>query len=286
MPRVPPQATPSPAGPPRASCRGGVSAGQGVADREPPRANILGVRVSAVNMGAVLAAFEAWIGQRQRQYVCVTPAHSIMDCRNDPALRRIFNHAGLTTPDGMAIVWLLRLQGHRHVERVYGPDLLLATCQRSLVTGWRHFFCGGAAGVADELAQRLGQRFPGLAVVGTASPPFHPPSFAEEEQLMATINAARPDIVWVGLGSPKQERWMACHRECLEAPVLVGVGAAFDFLSGRKRQAPRWVQRAGCEWLFRWGSEPRRLSGRYRRYPLFALLAAAQLLRLRHFPSD
>ncbi len=286
MPRTPPEATTSPATVGGAHGEGGVSSSQRSLYPEPPRANILGVRVSAVDMEAVVAAFDAWILERQRRYVCVTPAHSIMDCRDDPALRQIFNASGLATPDGMAIVWLLRLHGHRQVRRVYGPDLLLAACERSLTTGWRHFFCGGAAGVAEELARRLGHRYPGLEVVGTASPPFRPPSPAEEEQLVATINAAQPDIVWVGLGSPKQERWMAAHRQRLEAPVLVGVGAAFDFLSGRQRQAPRWVQRCGLEWLFRWMREPRRLAPRYRRYPLFALLALAQLLRLRHFPSE
>ncbi len=249
------------------------------------RVDILGVTVSAVTMEDVLAAMGQWIVARARQYVCVVPAHTVMDCHADPTLRRIVNAAGLVVPDGMGLVWLLRWRGHRRTERVYGPDLLAAACQRSGSTGWRHFFCGGAPGVAERLAQRLQQRFPTLAVVGTAAPPFRALSPEEDRDLVAAINATEPDIVWVGLGSPKQERWMGEHLGHVEAPVMVGVGAAFDFLSGAKRQAPRWVQRAGFEWLFRWACEPRRLSPRYLRYPLFAMLVLRQLLKVRRFPA-
>lgn len=237
-------------------------------------------------MEDVLATMAAWIARDERQYVCVTPAHTVMDCRSDPELRRTVNAAGLVTPDGMAIVWLLRLHGQRRVQRVYGPDLLAAACARSLETGWRHFFCGGAPGVAERLASRLEHRFPGLAVAGTASPPFRALSEGEDQSLVATINASRSDIVWVGLGSPKQERWMGDHLGRVAAPVMVGVGAAFDFLSGTKRQAPRWLRSAGFEWLFRWLSEPRRLTPRYIRYPAFVGLAVAQLLGVRRFPLD
>lgn len=251
-----------------------------------PRVNILGVNVSAVTLEAVLDTMGEWITRQERRYVCVTPAHSIMDCHGDALLRRVFNTSGLTTPDGMAIVWLLRLRGHRNVGRVYGPDLLAAACERSSTTRWRHFFCGGADGVPQQLAVRLTERYPTLAVAGTAAPPFRALSAAEDQQVVDAINESRPDIVWVGLGSPKQERWMGAHLGRVEAPVMIGVGAAFDYLSGRKRQAPRWVQRSGLEWLFRWMSEPRRLAGRYSRYPSFVALAAAQLLGLRRFPTE
>jgi len=193
-----------------------------------PRVNILGVNVSAVTMEEVLEAMAGWIARGERRYVCVTPSHTVMDCRTDPELRRIVNAAGLVTPDGMAIVWLLRWRGHRRVERVYGPDLVVSACARSLREGWRHFFCGGAPGVAERLTNRLLERFPNLAVAGTAAPPFRPLSADEDRHLVEAINATCPDILWVGLGSPKQERWMAEHAERIQVPVMVGVGAAFD----------------------------------------------------------
>jgi N-acetylglucosaminyldiphosphoundecaprenol N-acetyl-beta-D-mannosaminyltransferase len=229
------------------------------------RANILGVGVSAIDMAQALETIERWVARREQHYVCITGVHGIMESQRDEALRRIHNQAGLVTPDGMPLVWLSRLQGQRHVERVYGPDLMLACCGRSSATGHRHFFYGGAEGVANTLADRLRARLPGVRVAGTYTPPFRPLSAVEDDAIVREINEADPDIVWVGLSTPKQERWMADHRGRLDAPVLVGVGAAFDFLSGVKRQAPRWMQRSGFEWLFRVATEPRRLAGRYLR---------------------
>ena len=248
---------------------------------DPPRVDVLGVGISAIRMADALAHIEAWIAVSERRYVCVVPAHSVMDCRDDPELRALVNAAGLVTPDGMSLVWLLRRRGYRDTERVYGPDLLLETCGRSVAAGWRHYFLGGAEGVAAELAARLQRRFPGLAVAGTLSPPFRGLSAEEDAALCKSVNEAHPDIVWVGLGSPKQERWMAAHRAALTAPVLVGVGAAFDFLSGRQRQAPRWIQHSGLEWLYRLASEPRRLWPRYARYPRFVVLALRQAVAAR-----
>jgi N-acetylglucosaminyldiphosphoundecaprenol N-acetyl-beta-D-mannosaminyltransferase len=255
-----------------------VIAGQGDAAPtvEFPRVRVLGVEVSAISMSDALAAIGRWIATGAREYVCVVPAHTVMDCQDDPRLLEIVNGSGLVTPDGMSLVWLIRLRGHRHVERVYGPDLLLAACRLSVDGGWRHYFIGGGSGVAAELAVRLQRRFPGLLVSGTEAPPFGETSPEADEAIVRRINDAHPDIVWVGLGSPKQERWMASHRERLRAAVLIGVGAAFDFLTGRRRQAPRWVQRAGLEWLFRLLCEPRRLWRRYARYPRFLGLVAAE----------
>jgi len=253
----------------------------------PPRVNILGVGISVINMGIALDVIEAWITQRESHYVCVTPVHSVMECQRDPELRRICNASGMTTPDGMPLVWLSRLYGYRYVDRVYGPDLMLALCEQSVSRGYRHFFYGGAEGIPEQLAEGLQGRFPGLQVVGTHSPPFRPLTPEEDTAVVQMINVADPDIVWVGLGSPKQERWMADHVGHLSAPVLIGVGAAFDFLAGRKRQAPRWMQRSGLEWLFRLLTEPRRL---WRRYlvnnPLFMLLVAAQMLGLREYSLE
>jgi N-acetylglucosaminyldiphosphoundecaprenol N-acetyl-beta-D-mannosaminyltransferase len=251
-----------------------------------PRANILGVTISAINLAQTMESVEGWIIRGEHNYICVTPAHGVMDCQRDPELKRIFNHSGLTTPDGMSIVWLLKWKGYRHVERVYGPDLLLALCERSLETGWRHFFYGGAPGVAERLSARLVARFPRLQVAGAYAPPFRPITEDEDRAITNSINAADPDIVWVGLSTPKQERWMAGHIGRLNVPVLVGVGAAFDFLSGSKPHAPRWIQRFGFEWLFRLVTEPRRLWRRYIQYPYFLWLVLGQILGLKHYPVD
>jgi N-acetylglucosaminyldiphosphoundecaprenol N-acetyl-beta-D-mannosaminyltransferase len=249
-----------------------------------PRANILGVGVSALNMAMALEIIEGWIERREPHYVCVTGVHGVMESQRDGELRRIHNRAGLVTPDGMPLVWLSRLQGFHHVERVYGPDLMLALCERLAAKGYRHFFYGGAEGVPEQLASVLQKRFPGLQVAGTFSPPFRSLTADEDDRIVQMINAAAPDIVWVGLSTPKQKRWMAGHRERLTAPVLIGVGAAFDFLTGRKPQAPRWMQRAGLEWLFRLLTEPRRL---WRRYlinnPLFVALVVLQALGVRRY---
>lgn len=263
--------------------------GPGEADlgRDPiRRANILGVEISAIDMSQAIGFLAGAISARARDYVCVVPAHTVMDCRRDPDLRAIVNAAGLATPDGMSIVWLLRLHGHRNSRRVYGPDLVSEACRSSAGSNWRHFFLGGVPGVADEMARRLAARTPGLTIVGTLSPPFRKLTTKEDDELVESVNRAEPDIVWVGLGSPKQERWMAEHRDRLNAPVLIGVGAAFDYISGSKRQAPRWIRQAGLEWLFRWLSEPIRLTPRYGRYPLFVLLAVAQAAGLYRCPSD
>ena len=231
--------------------------------RDARRFDVLGVGVSAIDMAMAVAAIDSWIATGQRHYVCVTGVHGIMESRGDEALRNIHNQAGLVTPDGMPLVWLGRWHGHRQMERVYGPDLLLSVCAHSVAKGHRHFFFGGADGVAVELSERLRARFPGLVVAGTYTPPFRRMTDTEDEELARQIEAARPDICWVGLSTPKQERWMAAHVDRLNVPVMIGVGAAFDFHSGRKRQAPRMLQRAGLEWAYRLASEPRRLWRRY-----------------------
>jgi N-acetylglucosaminyldiphosphoundecaprenol N-acetyl-beta-D-mannosaminyltransferase len=227
------------------------------------RANILGVNVSAIDTDQALKHIDLWIHERQRQYICVTGVHGVMESQKDPNLKTIHNRAGLVTPDGMPLVWLSRLKGHPAVERVYGPDLMLALCEQSLIKGYRHFFFGATQEVGEKLVQRLTERFSGIQIAGYWSPPFRALTQEEDEALVDRINTSRPDIVWVGLSTPKQEYWMSSHRSRLTAPVLIGVGAAFDFHAGVKRQAPRWVQRSGLEWCFRLLSEPRRLWRRY-----------------------
>jgi len=245
---------------------------------------VLGVGVDPVNQASAVAVIDRWIATRDRHYVCVSGIHGVMESQRDERLRAIHNRAGLVVPDGMPLVWLSRLHGYDEAARVYGPDLLLACCDRSRQTGYRHYFYGGAPGVPDRLIARLEARFPGLPIAGGFSPPFRAMEPDEDRAVVERINAARPDIVWVGLSTPKQERWMAEHRDELEAPVLVGVGAAFDFHAGLKRQAPRWMQRSGLEWMFRLGTEPRRLWRRYlRNNPVFVWQVLLQGLGLRRY---
>jgi N-acetylglucosaminyldiphosphoundecaprenol N-acetyl-beta-D-mannosaminyltransferase len=227
------------------------------------RVNILGVGVSAISMAQALDTIEQWIERREPHYVCVSGVHGVMESQRDAALKRIHNAAGLVTPDGMPLVWLSRLHGFGHVERVYGPDLMLSLCGRSLQRGYGHFLYGGAEGIPERLAQRLCSIYPSIRISGYISPPFRPLSEEEDAEIVRAINESGADIVWVGLSTPKQERWMHEHRGRIRAPVLIGVGAAFDFHAGAKRQAPRWMQRSGLEWTFRLCTEPRRLWRRY-----------------------
>ncbi len=234
-----------------------------------------------------LQAISAWIAQRQPNYICCIPAHTVMACYDHPDLRPVFASSGLNTPDGMAVVWLLRLAGFKQVERVYGPDLLLAACQYGLSLGWRHYFYGSTSVVIDKLIGKLSNRFPGLDIAGYESPPFRELTDDEEREMIARIQSAKPDIVWIGLGSPKQEKWMHAHVNSLGVPVLVGVGAAFDFLAGSKPQAPRWMQRSGLEWLYRLVTEPRRLWKRYLLgYPRFIVLVLLKRLGLLRLPQE
>ncbi|MFZ1890509.1 MAG: WecB/TagA/CpsF family glycosyltransferase [Candidatus Binataceae bacterium] len=251
------------------------------------RANILGVGVSAINLPIALDTIEDWIARREPNYVCVTGVHGVMESHRSSELREIHNRAGLVTPDGMPLVWLSRLMGFPEVARVYGPDLMLAICERSIARGWRHFLYGGAPGVPELLGRKLSEQFAGIEIAGMYSPPFRPLSATEDQDIVGRINDSGADIVWVGLSTPKQERWMAAHRAALNVPVLVGCGAAFDFHAGLKAQAPRWIQRSGLEWMFRLLSEPRRLGPRYLvNNPLFVGLIIRQLLRRQALPTD
>ncbi|GIV87325.1 MAG: UDP-N-acetyl-D-mannosaminuronic acid transferase [Chloroflexus sp.] len=254
-----------------------------------PRVNILGVGVCALTMAQAVNTIISWIDKEEHQYVCVTGVHGVMESQRSERIRGIHNAAGLVTPDGMPLVWLCRLAGYRYVERVYGPDLMLALCEQSQSYGFRHFFYGGAPGVAEALVARLLQYYPKLQIAGTYTPPFRQLTETEDQAIVDMINQTDPHIVWVGLSTPKQEIWMAEHVHKLRANALIGVGAAFDFHSGHKRQAPRWMQHSGLEWLFRLITEPNRL---WRRYlinnPLFIWLILGEMLRkrIRTFEQD
>ncbi|GAB4467458.1 MAG: WecB/TagA/CpsF family glycosyltransferase [Anaerolineae bacterium] len=259
---------------------------QGNAAGDHQRVNILGVGVSAINMHQALAVLTDCIEQRQRCYVVVCPVYTVMLCQSRPDLRRVVNEAALVTPDGMPLVFLSRWLGYSQVDRVYGPDLMLAFSQMAAARGYSSFYYGGGDGVAARLGEVLARRFPGLHTAGAYSPPFREEAEPEDPAIIQMINAAQPDVIWVGLGSPKQEYWMARHRPLLDAPVLIGVGAAFDIHTGRVAQAPRWMQRSALEWLFRLLQEPQRLWRRYLVYnPLFVIQVLLQLLGLRHPPD-
>jgi N-acetylglucosaminyldiphosphoundecaprenol N-acetyl-beta-D-mannosaminyltransferase len=227
------------------------------------RVDILGVHVSAINQAMAVDEIGRWIADHEQHYVCVTGVHGVMECQRDPELRAIHNASGLTTPDGMPMVWAGRRAGASWMSRVYGPDLVLAVLEVAQARGWSSFFYGGKEGVPEQLVGRLRARFPDLRVAGTYSPPFRALTPEEDAALVDRINAAAPDLVWVGLSTPKQERWMAAHVGRLEAPALLGVGAAFDIHAGTLKQAPRWMQRSGLEWAYRLYREPRRLWRRY-----------------------
>ena len=225
---------------------------------------VLGVPVDAVQIQDAITRIEEWVAARNGcHYVAVADMHVITEAQHDPTFKHILTSADLVVPDGMPLVWLGRLYGHRLSRRVNGPELMLTFFETTSQKGYRHFLYGGAPGIPERLADILHRRFPGAVVTGTYSPPFRKLTTEEDLQVMEMIRQANPDVVWVGLGAPKQERWMHEHQDGLDVPVLVGVGAAFDINSGAKRQAPMWMREHGLEWLFRLLQEPRRLWHRY-----------------------
>lgn len=243
----------------------------------PPNFRVLGVQVHAVQIPEVIALMEGWIARREQgRTVAVTGMHGVMEAQRSENFKRVLNRASLVVADGMPLVWLGRWHRMAMRRRVYGPELMETFCR---LTGsrYRHFFYGGAEGVADHLADTLRRRF-GIQTAGTYGPPFRKLTEAEEEEVLARVRDAAPDVLWVGLSTPKQETWMAEHREKFAVPVMVGVGAAFDFLSGRTRQAPAWMREHGLEWFFRLSTEPRRLWRRYLVYgPKFVWAVAMEL---------
>ncbi len=232
----------------------------------PEKARIADVDISATNYDEVRRLLCDWGRGGAGGYVCICNVHNVMIARDDPDYAAALNGAEIATPDGMPLVWALRRMGYRQA-RVYGPDLLLAFAAHAAQEAEpvRSYFYGGAPGVAEDLGAKLARRFPGLSVAGCESPPFRELSAEEDAAAVARINDSGAHVCWVGLGAPKQERWMAAHADRVE-PVMVGIGAAFDFLTGRVRQAPRWMMRLGLEWFFRLGAEPRRLWRRYLYY--------------------
>ncbi|MBI5620167.1 WecB/TagA/CpsF family glycosyltransferase [Candidatus Gottesmanbacteria bacterium] len=225
--------------------------------------SILNVNVSVINYQMALSEVERWIIKKEKHYVCVAAAHLMAECQKDKRLLEGVNRAGLVTPDGMPLVWLARLYGYKQVSRVYGPTLMEKLCTLAKQQCWRVYLLGGASGQSQEVARALRRKFPALRIVGHRDTPARPIPSLQNQKIIAEVNHARPEIVFVGLGCPNQELWMIENRKKLGAPVLIGVGAAFDFLSCRVRQAPEWTQNVGFEWLYRLIQEPKRLWYRY-----------------------
>ena len=245
------------------------------------RVNVLGVGVHGVNMSQALELVGHALQNGQKNYVCVTGVHGIMEAQKDPVLKAILNSSLLTVPDGMPTVWVGRLQGFWQMRRVFGPDLMLQICAMSRKKGYTHFLYGGAPGVAEALGQVLMRKFPELRIVGHYTPPFRPLTKSEEAALIVQIEKLRPDIFWVGLSTPKQERFMAEYIRKLNTRLMVGVGAAFDVHTGRINDAPDWIKNAGLQWLHRLCQEPTRLWKRYLiNNPKFVVQITSQLLGL------
>jgi N-acetylglucosaminyldiphosphoundecaprenol N-acetyl-beta-D-mannosaminyltransferase len=254
--------------------------------RHAAKFSVLGVKVDAVQIPDVILQMREWIattdyGRDASRYITVTGMHGVMEAHHAARFRNVLDEADMVVPDGMPLVWISRFRGYSLRRRVYGPELMLSFCQETARSGYRHYIYGGDAGVPESLAARLKTLCPGIRIVGA---PFRALTAEEDAAAVEAINRAAPDVLWVGLGTPKQDRWMLEHRDRLHVPVMVGVGAAFDFLVSRKKQAPAWMQGHGLEWLFRLLQEPRRL---WKRYLVdgseFVFLAALDLLGLRRF---
>jgi N-acetylglucosaminyldiphosphoundecaprenol N-acetyl-beta-D-mannosaminyltransferase len=250
---------------------------------EIPKFKTLGVQVNAVQIPDVITRMEHWISERTAcHFIAVTGMHGVTEAQHDKLFKQILNSADLVVPDGMPLVWIARRHGHRLKRRVYGPELM-QTFGRDTGAKYRHFLYGGMPGVPELLGKTLTEKF-GMNIVGEYSPPFRALTEKEDEEVLARIHATRPDVLWVGLSTPKQERWMYAHRPALQVPVVVGVGAAFDVNSGRTKQAPVWMREHGLEWSFRLVTEPRRLWKRYLIYGSeFAWKVTSELLALRSF---
>ncbi len=241
---------------------------------------VLDIKINELTLCRTIEIMDNWIINNKKDYIVLTGAHGIIEMQKDKELKRINNEAGLVTPDGMPEVWLGKLKGFSKIEKVYAPEIMQSCFKISAERGYKHFFYGGKEGVADKLEGVVNKEYPGIKVVGTYCPPFRPLTFEEKSSVIAQINDSGADVVWCGLGCPKQEKWMYEFRPLVNAAVLIGVGAGFDFLSGEKPLAPYWVTRSGFEWLYRIFGDPKRLSKRYFEIvPKFIYYNLVELLR-------
>ena len=233
------------------------------------RCDILKVRFDLIAYNVVMETIERWRRNCERHYVTITNPHSVMMCNRDTEMRKATEMASLTLPDGVGVVLAARLLGYPHNGRATGPMLMLKLCDWGREHGYRHYFYGGKEGVAEKLRERLCREYPGLQVAGTYSPPFRTLSPQEDRAIVEQINSTEPDILWVGLGAPKQEKWMLQHLGRMQATAMIGVGAAFDFHSGNVKWTPAWTRRLGLEWAYRLTQNPRRMWRRNLDSPVF-----------------
>jgi N-acetylglucosaminyldiphosphoundecaprenol N-acetyl-beta-D-mannosaminyltransferase len=245
--------------------------------------DVLGIPLGLTDYESTLDWIDATVESRDSVYICVCNVHAVMAAAEDPELRSALLASDLNVPDGQPLVWAMNLLGHPLHDRVYGPELMARSCARAVRSGQRLYLYGGRnQGALVQLALNLRQRYPGIKIVGGYSPPHRPLTEEEREAVIDEINHSEADVVWVGIGVPKQEKWMADMRQALDAPVLVGVGAAFDFHAGLVPQAPAVLQDSGLEWAYRLAQEPRRLWRRYLRYnPRFVHAFTRQLIEHR-----
>lgn len=244
---------------------------------------IAGLDVVSGSVRDVVAQISQWIDAGIHTYICVTGANGVVEANRTPLVLQAHQKAGLVVPDGMPLVWIGKAIGFIKSQRIYGPDLFLAVCRRAQDEKWSIFFYGCTTRVLVALSQKLRERFPKLIIAGVYAPPFRALTKSESKNIVQMINISRAQIVFVGLSTPKQELWMDAHSKKLHANVLLGVGAAFDFIAGTKKQAPLWVQRAGLEWLFRLFQEPKRLWYRSTVINIHFLILIYQDIKTRFF---
>jgi len=251
------------------------------------RRDILGIPIALTDYDEAMNVMDGMVARREPGYVCCVAVHAVMVAQRDREMREALLRSDLTVPDGMPLVWAANMLGEDLEQRVYGPELMRRYTDRCVERGHRVWLYGGRdQGALVQLALQLRRRHPGIRIVGGYAPPFRPLTGEEEDAICAQINEAAPDVLWVGIGVPKQEKWMARMRERLDVPVMCAVGAAFDFHAGRISQAPGWMQDRGLEWTYRIAQEPRRLLPRYLYYnPRFMLAFGRQLARERR-PSQ
>jgi N-acetylglucosaminyldiphosphoundecaprenol N-acetyl-beta-D-mannosaminyltransferase len=252
-----------------------------------PKATVLNVRIDAVDMEQALDRIANELNSERKGYVCLAGVHGVMEAHRDTELANIFAGAVLVAPDGMPTVWVGHQQGHSSMKRVAGPDLMIEVMKREQFRGRTHFLCGGKGGIAEELRDTLRDRFPFIRIVGIYTPPFGPLSPAEEHDFVGRVNGLRPDFIWVGISTPKQERFMARYLPLLDTKLMFGVGAAFDFHTGRISDCAEWIKRSGLQWLDRLRQDPKHLWKRYlRNNPAFLCAISLQLAGLRSYPGQ
>jgi N-acetylglucosaminyldiphosphoundecaprenol N-acetyl-beta-D-mannosaminyltransferase len=248
---------------------------------------VLGIRIAAINIPDLINTIFSYINSVKKGYIIMRDIHGLVLAQNSNEIMKAHKFAALVVPDGMPLVWIGKLKGFKKIDRCYGPDLMLATMKETTNNGFRHFFYGGKPGVAEKLKSIMETRFKGVNIVGTFTPPFRALNKTEEIELITLVSKLKPDIIWTGVSTPKQELFMYEFLSKLETKVIIGVGAAFDFHTGRIKQAPSWIQRSGFEWLFRIFQEPGRLWKRYLIIiPTFIFLYIQEILRIKRFNSS